>query len=519
MFKAVAYARYSSDMQREESIEAQIKAVYDYAEKKGITIIHEYIDRAISGRSVEKRDAFLQMIKDASGKQFQFVLAHESSRFARNREESAIYKHKLKKLGVKVVFVSQDFGEGEHTVIIESLMEGLDEYYSLNLAKQTMKGLKVNASKCKYNGGRVLYGYKVNEGKLYEVEPAEASVVSNIFGKIAKGWSYVEILRYLDESGTRNKSGKKFAKNSLHDMLRNERYSGVYIFNKTPKRHPVTGERTSRYKNPDEEIIRIEGGVPEIVPRQQWEKVQEILDNRKQKYTSARKRKYLLTGFIECAVCGGAYIGTTSITQYSERGYYICTSKKNHSRDCNNNNIPQHNTENRVVEMIEKLLDSISVPDLTKTLNKLYNDASSSQQNEKQRIEKELSLVNKKINNLLDNLEAGESSELIKDRLKQNAELKKQLESKLQEINTPSPIVTESIVKKLIEDLRIADKSPEQKRAVFYRMGLKIYVYPDGTDISLGKKNDVINQRVESPTPQIITLLADLIREEVRTRC
>lgn len=516
--KAVAYARYSSDMQREESIEAQLKAVHDYAEKKGITIIKEYIDRAISGRSVEKRDAFLQMVKDASGKQFQFALVYESSRFARNREESAIYKHKLKKLGVKVVSVSQDFGEGEHTVIIESLMEGLDEYYSLNLAKQTMKGLKVNASKCKYNGGRVLYGYRVNDENLYEIEPAEADVVNDIFGKVSKGWSYVELLRYLDESGTRNKAGRKFGKNSLYEMLRNEKYAGVYIFNKTPKRHPVTGERTSRYKNPDEEIIRIEGGIPEIVSRQQWEKVQEILDKRKQKYTSARKRKYLLTGFIECAVCGGAFIGATSITQYSERGYYICTSKRNHSKDCTNNNISQKDIEERVVERIERLLDSFSVSALTKAINSTYSGDVSSQQNEKQRIEKDLSSVNKKINNLLDNLEAGETSDLIKDRLGQNAELKKQLEKRLHEVSTPALLVTDSIVRRLIEDLHIADKSPEQKRAVFSRLGLKIYVYPEKTDIILGKKNNVINHRVPSPTPQLITLLADLIRETEKAR-
>ena len=511
MIYAVAYARYSSDMQREESIEAQLNAIHEYAQKKGIEIIQEYLDRGVSGRRIEKRDAFLQMIKDAQGKRFQIVLVHESSRFARNREESAIYKHKLKKLGIKVIFVSQDFGEGEHTVIIESLMEGLDEYYSLNLAKQTMKGLMVNASKCKYNGGRVLYGFRVNSDNLYEIEPSEAQIVSEIFNKIADGWSYVEVLRHLDEKGIRNRSGNKFGKSSLYEMLRNERYSGAYIFNKTPKRHPVTGERTSRYKKSKEEIVRIEGGMPQIVPREQWERVQEIMDSRKKEYTTARKRKYLLTGFIECTVCGGAFIGATSITKYSAKGYYICTSKRNHSKECNNNNISQESIESLVIDRIEKALNSISITELTKSLNDLYSDAGRAQKAEKRKIEKELLSVNKKIDNLLDILEAGEISDLIKDRLKQNAELKSQLEKRLQEITSPPPLITENIIKKMIENLRVKEKSPEERRAVFSRLKLKIYASPDEVSISLGERNGVINYGVGDGTRHLITLFAELL--------
>ena len=111
MIPAVDYARYSSDMQREESIEAQLRYIHEYAEKKGIKIIKEYIDRGLSGKYADDRIAFLQMIKDARMGNFQYVLIHKSNRFARNREESALYKHKLKKQGVKVVFVAQDFGE------------------------------------------------------------------------------------------------------------------------------------------------------------------------------------------------------------------------------------------------------------------------------------------------------------------------------------------------------------------------------------------------------------------------
>lgn len=144
-------------------------------------------------------------------------------------------------------------------------------------------------------------------------------------------------------------------------MLRNERYTGTYIFNQTPRKHPVTGKRTSRYKNNDQEILKIPGGIPQIVPREQWEKVQKLLDNRKQNPTTARKRKFLLTGFIKCGQCGSAYVGTTSRTKYSVKGYYSCTQRKN-KLACSNKNIPQEATELAVVnDIIDAMRSGVSL--------------------------------------------------------------------------------------------------------------------------------------------------------------
>jgi Site-specific recombinases, DNA invertase Pin homologs len=428
MIPAVAYARYSSDMQREESIEAQLKYIYEYAEKKGIVIIKEYIDRGISGKRAEDRTAFLQMIKDAKQGNFQLVLVHKSNRFARNREESAIYKHKLRKNGVKVVAVAQDFGEGPHTVIMEALMEGLDEFYSLELANETMKGLLVNAEQCKYNGGHILFGYKVNENKLYEIEPAEAEIVRDIFHKIADGWSYVEVLRYLDETGKRNRKGNKFGKNSIHDMLRNERYTGTYIFNKSPRRDNLTGKRTSRIKKPDEEIIRIENGMPQIIDRETWDKVQRIMDNRKFQ-TRPVKRKFLLTGFIECGLCGSAYVGSTTTNKYVKKGYYICTRKKTKA-DCKNQNISQEKIESRVIEEIKSMLSDIDISELTKLMNKTYAELTEDIISERELIQKEIISLDKKINNLLDAIEEGNKSEIIKQRLNKHVSRKNEIRNK-----------------------------------------------------------------------------------------
>lgn len=480
MIPAVAYARFSSDMQREESVEAQLKHIYEYAQKNNMVIIKEYVDRGISGKYAEERDSFMQMILDSKQRNFQHVLVHKSNRFARNREESALYKHRLKRQGVKVIATAQDFGEGSHTVIMEALMEGLDEFYSLELANETMKGLMVNASKCQYNGGHVLFGYKVNDKKLYEIEPSEASVVKDIFNKIANGWSYVEVLRHLDKTGKRTRRGNKFGKNSLHDMLRNERYAGVYIFNESSRRNELTGKRTSRIKKPEEEIIKIEGGMPQIVSKATWRKVQEIMDNRKHRIRST-KREFLLTGFIECGSCYSAYVGSTTTNKYVKKGYYVCTRKKTKA-DCKNKNISQEMIEAKVLEIVKSMINSIDISELTKAVNKVYAEMSKDVINERKQIQKEIASLDKKINNLLDIIKEGMATGTIKNRLNENATEKSKLESRLDSLNIRHSVFTEDVIRQQIELLSPNNKTIEEQRDIFRKLGLKIYVYPDDNE-------------------------------------
>ena len=514
--KAVAYTRFSSENQREESIEAQLYAIEKYAAQKGIVILKTYKDEALTG-TTDKRPGFQQMIKDAAIRDFSLVLVHKVNRFARNRIESALHKHALQKHGVRVIAVAEDFGQGHHAVLMESVLEGLAEFYSLELAAETMKGLMVNARKCKYNGGHVLYGYRVNEGKYYEVEPAEAAVVKDIFSKVAAGWSYIEILRYLEKKGIRNRRGKKFGRNSIHDMLRNERYTGTYIFNQNPRKHPITGRRTSRHKNPDSEIIRVPGGMPQIVPREQWEKIQQLMDKRKQDPTTARKRKFLLTGFITCGHCGSAYVGTTSRNKYSVRGYYSCTKRKN-KLACNNKNIPQETMEKNVIADIIETIRSISVPKLTAALNIYYAKENEKHYEEKDRTKKELADVNKKINNLLDVIEVGGVSDIIKARLNENSERKIRLEAHLKKINLPTFQVTESIVRNIIKQLDPSGKSIEEQRAVFAKLGLEIIIYPDRIETILGEKEIVRIDTSSAPRHHDYAhYFAELVREEAKT--
>lgn len=512
MDKAVAYARYSTDMQREESIEAQLQYIYEYAEKKGISIIKNYIDRAVSGKSAEGRTAFLDLIKDSAHGEFNTVLVHKSNRFARNREESAIYKHKLRKNGVKVIAVAQDYGEGPHTVIIEALMEGLDEYYSLELANETMKGLIANANKCKHNGGRVLYGYKVNSERNYEIEEHEAEVVKNIFESFVKGESYAQILDMLSAKGITNRNRAPFSKSTIYEMLRNERYKGVYVFNKTPRRNDK-GKRNNRVKKTDEEIIRIDGGMPAIVSPGVWQKAQDILDKRKyERPVTRRNNNYILTGFIECAKCGGAYVGYAT-----KSNYYVCSRKKNR-RDCDNINVSQAKVESFVITKIQEWLRNVSIDKLVEDLNERYAVCNVEIQEEKAHIKNEIAAINKKISNLLDVLsEIGAGANSVKERLSELSIAKDRLEYRLSNIKSTMPVLDKNAVKNVIINLDPAEKGRDKLRDTLRLLRMKVVVHPTGhyelthtpKEMGMGE----YNAGVGDGTPEIYSLITEVITE------
>jgi DNA invertase Pin-like site-specific DNA recombinase len=162
---AVIYARYSSHGQTEQSIEGQLRDCYAYAEREGYKVVGEYIDRAISGRSDDRPD-FQRMIADAPKKQYQFVIVWKLDRFARNRYDSAIYKSKLKKHGVKVVSATENISNDPEGIILEGMLESMAEYYSANLSKHVKRGLRESVIKGTYTGGIPPIGYKVIDKKL-----------------------------------------------------------------------------------------------------------------------------------------------------------------------------------------------------------------------------------------------------------------------------------------------------------------------------------------------------------------
>ena len=194
--KAVIYARYSSDNQREESIEGQIRECTAFAEKNGITILRHYIDRAFSAKT-DNRPEFQNMIKDSSQGLFEMVLVWKLDRFSRNRYDSAHYKAILKKNNVKVVSATEKISEGSEGILMESILEGFAEYYSADLSEKIVRGMTENALKHKYNGGGKTIGYVIDKDQCFQIDPLTAPLVLEAYKRYDKGATMKEIR--LDE--------------------------------------------------------------------------------------------------------------------------------------------------------------------------------------------------------------------------------------------------------------------------------------------------------------------------------
>lgn len=221
MTDAVIYARFSSDMQREESIDAQVRACKYYAQNFGYNIIRIYADRAKSGRYIRKREQFQAMLAASAEGMFSAVLVHKLDRFGRNGMDTLESQKILEQNGVELISVKERLDKTPQGKLMLYVIVGMNEFYSANLAQETMKGLKENAYKCLYTGGIAPLGYDVNPDKTFRINETEAEAVRLIFKMYADGCGYTEILRTLSARGLKTKRGRPFGSNSLHDLLTN----------------------------------------------------------------------------------------------------------------------------------------------------------------------------------------------------------------------------------------------------------------------------------------------------------
>lgn len=228
----VIYARYSSDNQREESIEGQIRECTEYAVHQGITVVGSYIDRAMSAKTDDRPD-FQRMIQDSAKRRFDVVIVWKLDRFSRNRYDSAYYKMQLKKNGVRVLSAKENISDRPEGILLESMLEGYAEFYSAELSEKIQRGMKENALKCRYNGGTIPLGYTTDKEQHYVIDPITAPVVREIFTRYTDGATVTEICESLNERGIQTQNHNAFNKNSLHRMLVNRRYIGEYHYRDT----------------------------------------------------------------------------------------------------------------------------------------------------------------------------------------------------------------------------------------------------------------------------------------------
>ena len=337
---ACLYVRFSSHNQTEQSIEGQTRVCQEFCQRHNIKIVEIYADRATSAsKNTEKRVSFLKMIKDSEKGLFDAVVVYKLDRFARSRYDSATYKYRLKKNGVQLISATENITNSPEGIILESVLEGMAEFYSAELSQKINRGMRESAYKHNSIGGALPLGYKTVDKKLV-IDEKTAPIVREAFTMYAEGHSVAEICRIFNARGYKTSKGTEFGKNSFSKIFRNERYIGTYTYHD----------------------YRAEDAIPAIIDRDLWDRVQ--LRLKKVKNSPGRnkaKRVYLLSGKLFCGHCGESMNGNCNGNKYA---FYECYGKKSKYNGCQKRNLRKEYIERLIAQDALSLLTDENIEHL-----------------------------------------------------------------------------------------------------------------------------------------------------------
>ena len=328
---AAAYIRVSTEDQVEFSPDSQLKAIRKYAKDHEMILPEEYIfiDEGISGRKADKRPAFQQMIGTAKlkPKQFDVILLWKFSRFARNRQDSIVYKSMLRKqCGIDVVSISEQLGDDNTSVLIEALIEAMDEYYSLNLAEEVKRGMNEKFSR----GGVVSqppFGYKMKDG-IFVPDETNAPIVRMIFNDYISGMGARQIAQKLNDMGVRSVKGNLFENRTVEYILTNPVYTGKLRRSKNG-RDPL-----DRFHDDDKNTALVEGAHKAIVSDEVFELAKKRRSENKAlygKYSRQAPAEFMLKGLVRCSNCGATLVYQSASGSIQCHNYARGTCKVSHA--------------------------------------------------------------------------------------------------------------------------------------------------------------------------------------------
>ena len=464
--KAVIYARYSSDSQREESIEGQIRECTEFAKKNGMTVLHHYIDRAYSAKT-DNRPEFQTMIKDSSKKLFDVIIVWKLDRFARNRYDSARYKAALRKNGIKVVSATEVISDGAEGIILESVLEGYAEYYSADLAEKVVRGMTENALKCKYNGGSRPIGYIVDEEKHLQIDPVTAPFILSAFKMYDEGAKIKQIRDWLNEQGIKtHREHGELTYGSVQYMLKNRRYIGEYSFRD----------------------IVVPNGIPAIVPQDLFDRVQEKMGQNSR--TPARNKaedEYLLTTKLFCGYCGAYLFGESGKSRNGDiYRYYKCATVKKTRGKCHKKSVRKAWIEDLVInEIMKRVMDDSVIEAIASAVMDLQDRENTTLP----LYEQQLREANTALDNMLRAIERGVFTKSTKQRLEELEATKEDLEIKISQERLAKPKISiDAVIYWLHRFRNLNVNKREHRKALIDTFVNAIYVYDDKMVITFNYK-------------------------------
>ena len=467
MQQAAIYARYSSDKQTEDSIEAQLRACREYAAAHGIQVVATYCDEAISGKgaATASRKQYQKLLRDCDKGGFSVILIHKYDRIARNLGEHVNLEQRLREKRVQLIATAQDFGATKEAKIMKALMWSLSEYYIDNLAEETKKGHRETALQGLHNGGYAPFGYDV-VNQRYVVNELEAGYVRKIFNAALNCCGFKEIIEEMQAAGITGKRGKPIRYPQIYEMLRNEKYTGLYAYSPTEEK-----DRAKRRTKPD--AIKIKNALPVIIDKAQFTEVQKIMDERKQ---TGRRANYLCSGLVYCR-CGAKMYGVTSKSKGHEYRYFQC------SKHCGAPVVRMEEADHAALQYLGELLSDENQLQIADALRRYQAGAGSRMTEFKAALKKRVQAKQAQYNALMQNLASGSlPPEIVADIGQQMKTIKEEIET-LQNTQPPKDFTAETIrswlgsikaapdaqaVKLLIE--RIDTEYDEQKEKTVFIM-------------------------------------------------
>lgn len=475
----VIYARYSSSKQNETSIEAQLIECRKFCKAQNYNEIGVYIDEALSGKTDDRLE-FQKMITDSSKKLFQGIVVYQLDRFARNRYDSATYKAKLKKNGVRVLSAKENISDDPSGILMESVLEGMAEYYVAELGLKVSRNMVLNAEKGLFNGGPTPFGYRIvtvdcgtYEKRTYEIDPVTAPIVKEIYEMRANDVKVEDIVKHLNDKGFKTNVGKPFTKKSLARIFTNKRYIG-----------------TNTYK--DKEFPNT---VPAIIDVELFNKVQQIVNKHKIAPAMGKaKEEYILTTKLFCGHCRGAMTGTCGKSSNGTvHYYYACNNRK--SKKCKKKAVPKYKIEDTIVEKCRQLLTDKNIKIVADKVYKICQQESSRSSLMKS-LEKEVKKIEGNIENLLKAIESGENVDLLSDRLTQKRYELLEVNKKLDKERNNIVNLTKEKIRFFLEELKGGNINDIRYRKTLINLFVnRIYLFDDKVVLimNVGTKKVTVN--------------------------
>ena len=457
----VIYARYSNGpRQTYMSIEGQIRDCTAYAEKKGITITGTYIDEHISGKEFENREALQQLMKDAKKSLFDCVIVWKIDRLGRCREELAFTKAKLKRCGVHLYYAMEHIPEGPEGIILESLMEGLAEYYSAELSQKLRRGMREAILSGKTVNARACFGYILKD-RRYIPDPERKDLLVEIFERYVGGETAAAICDDLRMRGVKTADGANVERKNIYKILRNEKYTGMYVF----------GD------------IRIPDFHERLISDELFKEAQEKLAQNS-KGQGKRKRTegvdYILTGKLYCGKCKNRMTGESGT---NKKGvvyrYYTCHGRKNKKSGCDMKPLPKEMIEDAIIRITQKdVLTDEMINHLAMRVMELQ--ASDAEDPKIKAMERTLRDTNKKIDNIMTAIESGIITPTTKDRLLTLEADRERISAGIAGARAKKTTYTEDEIRFYLKSFRDGDAdNPEFARNIVDVFVNMVYIYDD----------------------------------------